>query len=1189
MTSAEQIAILPIGPTTKIRSFALTDHQLATGFMVIHGNQPELLRQLLVHWTKAHPLQPLEDEIILVQSNGIAQWLKMALAADPDGAGGGCGIAAALNTLLPSRFVWQAYRAVLGGDAVPDTSPFDKPLLIWRLMRLLPILISQPGYEPLARFLHEDGDLRKRYQLAERLADLFDQYQVYRADWLDAWAHGNNVLINSRHERETLGAEQAWQPMLWRALLDDVGEANQTSRAVIHQRFLKAAGSLPSRPAALPRRIIVFGLSSLPRQSLEVLLAISRFTQVILCVHNPCEHYWANLLSEKDHARRTRRRHALKSGTPEILTDEELHLHAHPLLAAWGKQGGDYIALLDELDDPTQYRPMFERIGERIDVFQSHGEVSLLNQLQEDIRLLRPVAESEWPLVDPIRDNSIRFHIAHSAQREVEILHDQLLAALDADSTLKPRDIIVMVSDVNQYAPHIQAVFGQIDESDNRFIPFSIADQGKRHQASIAFALEFLLGILESRLTVSDLLDLLDVPAVRKRFGIDADELQLLHRWIEQTNIRWGLDAKHRQLFVNGHYEQNTWIYGLKRMLLGYAVGSDPTEREDFDWHGIEPNGEVAGLDAALVGPFARLLTQIESLLTTFATPATPSEWDERLQNLLRDFFESADTEDTYLLLQLQSSLRAWVSACEAAVLTEAIPISVVREHWLAQIDESSLSQRFMAGKLTFATLMPMRAIPFRMVCLLGMNDGEYPRSRPPVDFDLMAKDVRPGDRSRRDDDRYLFLEALLSARERLHISWVGRSIHDNTDRPPSVLVSQLRDHIEACWQLTPESKDKSLLEALTVEHRLQPFSRDYFGKLVGSTPLFTYAREWERIATKPVLAVSSTPPLSPPQFDAPIALGQLVGFLKDPVKTFFRERLKVTYEIDDLTSEDVEPFNLDGLSRWALQDQLIKARLDALLHGHQSEAEAVERQLAKIRRCGELPLGSMADLLETTLAAPLDDMFDDYQTACALWPTPIDDTFLQFEHSVGDTVLRVQGRITQRYGNGVDRCRIELNTSELIDKRHYRHDKLLSAWVLHLADHLDGKPSTTLLIGKNGTVQLNPLDPTLARKYFETLVEAYVDGLRSPLPLAPKTGFAWLGKGGTSFVGPLADCNEPALSHARTAYDGAFKSDGEAKQNPYLQRIYPNFEQLWSNGRFTEWASCLLAPLVDSTGIDKK
>lgn len=1168
----------------------MSAQELSPGLMVIHGNQPELLRQLLVQWFKEHPLDPLEDEVILVQSNGIAQWLKLALATDAGAAAtGGSGIAAAMNILLPSRFVWQAYRGVLGRDAVPDTSPFDKPLLKWRLMRMLPELAGRSGYEPLARFLEHDGELRKRYQLAEKIADLFDQYQVYRADWLDAWARGKDggdVLLDANGNASSLDAAHWWQPMLWRALLADVGGAAQTSRAAVHQRFLATADTLNERPSRFPRRISVFGLSSLPRQPLEALVALSRFSQVILCVHNPCEHYWADLISERDLSRRTSGRHARKAGTPEKMSQEDLHLHGHPLLAAWGRQGRDYIALVDEVDHPETYRSRFDRIGQRIDLFVTHGETSLLNQLQEDIRLLRPTAESraKWPRVDPAKDRSIRFHIAHSPQREVEILHDQLLAAFNADPTLRHRDIIVMVPDIKEYAPHIEAVFGLIDRSDDRHIPFTIADQGKRHQVPLAFALERLLQLPESRLAVSDLLDLLDVPALRERFGIGEADLPQIHQWISQTNIRWGLNADHRRQFIGGHYEQNTWAFGIKRMLLGYAVGTDPTEREDHAWHDIEPYGEVSGLNAALVGPLARLLSCLETLNETLATAATPEEWSRRLQALLSDFFGNSLPEDSYLLIQLQSALGAWLEACQAGGLVEPIPLAVVREHWLTQIDQSNLTQRFLAGKLTFATLMPMRAIPFRMICLLGMSDGAYPRSRSPVDFDLMAKDVRTGDRSRREDDRYLFLEALLSARERLHISWVGRSIQDNSDRPPSVLVSQLRDHIAACWQLAEHRTETDLLAALTVEHRLQPFSSEYFGQDPDASPLFTFAREWQRAPTTPKAEGAPGGPLAPPVFDNPISLGQLVAFLKDPVRTFFRERLHVDYDMDDVTSEDNEPFSLDGLEQWTAQDALIKARLDALLR-QESEEDAVTRQLARIRRRGELPIGKTADLVEDALKAPLDRMFELYAESTARWPHVLEDVDFQHSQTICGQVVRVQGRITQRRQGGGDGCRIELSSSNLLEEKRYRRDKLIGAWVQHLASHVDGTPITTIVIGKNGKAQINPLTAEDAKRYFGTLVEAYVEGLCAPLPLAARTGFAWLEKSGTACAGALADCHQPAVAAARAKYEDGYDRKGEASSNPYLQRIYPDFERLWSDGRFTEWCDRLLAPLMRAVG----
>ncbi len=1184
----------------------LTTRPLASGFMVIHGNKPELLKQLLVDWFKAHPLSPLENETILVQSNGIAQWLKLALATAPDAsAQAGCGIAAAFDMLLPSNFMWRAYRAVLGPEAVADVLPFDKPLLIWRLMRLLPTLTHQAGYEPLAAFLQDDPQLRKRYQLADKIADLFDQYQVYRADWLDAWASGRDVLTHLHGQARPLEPTVRWQALLWRALLEDAGMASHTSRAAVHQAFLRALPTLTTRPPRLPRRVSVFGLSSLPSQSLEVLRGISRFTQVLLCVHNPCQHDWADMVSARDLARRQSPRHAHKPGLPPQLSEEDLHLHAHPLLASWGKQGRDYIRFVDEADTPDDYRPLFVAAGHRIDLFEPHAHTehsTLLNQLQDDILQLRSVQETQaqWPAVDPQQDRSLRFHVVHSVQREVEVLHDQLLAAFNADDTLHPRDVIVMVPDVNQYAPHIEAVFGLLPASDPRHIPFSIADKSQRHQSPVAFALEFLLSVSDSRLTVSNMMDLLDVPPVRQRFGIEATSLPLLRRWIEQAQIRWGLDAQHREPFMGNQGEQNTWMLGLKRMLLGYAVGGDPTQRTDRDWHDIEPLADVAGLDAALVGPLDRLLRTLAAWMRTVAQPATPAVWGQRLQAVMADFMHSDEPQDAALLLQLQASLQQWLQACDVAQLEEELPLSVVRDHWLTQLDQPHLAQRFMGGQLTFATLMPMRAIPFRLVCLLGMADGEFPRTRPPLDFDLMARDLRPGDRSRREDDRYLFLEALLSARERLHISWVGKSIQDNSVRPPSVLVSQLRDHIAAGWSLHGQDDPNALLQSLTVEHPLQAFSPQYFGTTPDNSVLFTYAREWECPPTSCATPSIRRTPLPAPVLDQAISLQQLAEFLKHPVKTFFRERLHITLDSKNATSDDLETFALDALQAWGLQNELVQARQDARLHG-EDDQQAMQRQLARIARRGDLPLGNMAQIAQQALVKPLDPMFELYQAARDQYPVLLEDVVFEHERIVDGQPVRVQGLLTQRCASRPDTDthtaavvstaesqpwhRIELSASHLLKDKHYQLDKLFHAWVMHLAAHVSGSCITTEVIGKNGKVILRELDPARARQQFDTLIDHYVRGLSYPLPLAPKTGFAWLSRNGRRFDGPMASCSDNALQAARKVYEPGYNTKGEVQQSPYLDRAYPTFDALWSEGVFTQLCDTLYAPLRECVG----
>ncbi len=540
--------------------------------------------------------------------------------------------------------------------------------------------------------------------------------------------------------------------------------------------------------------------------------------------------------------------------------------------------------MLDSYDDPNSYRATF-RDG-RIDLFSEAQPQNLLNQLQDDILELRPLNETRehWPAVDLTQDESIRFHIAHSAQREVEILHDQLLARFSANPHLRPRDVIVMVPDIDSYAPHIRAVFGQLDRHDPRFIPFTLADQGQRGRDPLLIAVEHLLKLPDSRFPVSEILDLLDVPALRARFGVQERDLPTLHRWIEGAGVRWGMNAEQRAgLGLPDELEQNSWHFGLRRMLLGYAVGSSNA------CAGIEPYDEIGGLDAALIGPLVALLDALELAHHELNEAAQPKAWGLRLQILMQLFFKASNEHDDYLLTQLEELRETWLQTCESVGLVDELPLTVVREAWLAGLDQGRLSQRFLAGAVNFCTLMPMRAIPFKLVCLLGMNDGDYPRAQPPLDFDLMGSDYRPGDRSRREDDRYLLLEALLSARNQLYISWVGRSIRDNSERPASVLIGQLRDHLASGWRSLDEHQE--LLHAMTEEHPLQPFSSRYFHE---GDQLFSYAREWQ------VLHQVHEPQheaelLAPYVQEEPLSLALLQDFLRNPVRHFSRSDSKCT------------------------------------------------------------------------------------------------------------------------------------------------------------------------------------------------------------------------------------------------------------------------------------------------------
>ena len=1139
---------------------------LHPGFMIVQGNRLDDLRNLVVSVMRRYPLAPLENEIALVQSNGIAQWLKLALAEDSqDDDQGGCGIAAAIDVQLPGSFMWQLYRRVLGRDEIPEVSLLDKAPLTWRLMRLLPEVIERPHFEPLRRFLTDDSDLRKRYQLAERLADLFDQYQVYRADWLKDWASGAHVLNTARGERKSLAAGNRWQAELWRILLEDVGEEGMAqSRAGVHQRFIERINSLEQAPAGLPARLIVFGISSLPAQILEALAGLARFSQVLLCVHNPCRHHWGDIVADKDLLRHQYKRQQRKQGMPLQLDDELLHQHAHPLLAAWGKQGRDYINLLDSYDDPGSYQTVFS--DGRIDLFSEGDPQTLLNQLQDDILELRPLAETRehWPAIDPTKDRSVRFHVAHSPQREVEILHDQLLARFSADPTLRPRDIIVMLPAIDTYAPHIRAVFGQLERHDPRYIPFTLTDQGQRGRDPLLIALEHLLKLPDSRFAVSEVLNLLDVPAVRARFAIQESDLPTLHRWIEGSGIRWGLSAEQRaSLGLPEGLEQNSWRFGLRRMLLGYAVGVG----EGCD--GIEPYDEIGGLDAALIGPLVALLDALDIACQALSQPATATQWGERLHALLQIFFLAEDEHDELLLVQLQDLRDTWLETCDAVGLQDLLPLTVVREAWLSGLDQGKLSQRFLAGSVNFCTLMPMRAIPFRVVCLLGMNDGDYPRAQPPLDFDLMASDYRPGDRSRREDDRYLLLEALLSARDQLYVSWVGRSIRDNSERPASVLVGQLRDHLAAGWQLAGarqgqrEDPGQQLLHALTQEHPLQPFSLRYFQK---GSPLFSFAHEWRVLHQQDAQNGEQPPALPAYSSEEPLNLVQLQDFLRHPVRHFFSQRLKVFFEALEAPTPDEEPFVLDALQRYGLSESLLGA---ALADPDNAEC-ALQAQARRLQACGLLPLAGFGEALQAELIQPLPDLLQRHRQLLQRWPTLVEGALpIHFEQGAH----RLEGWLGRVY-QADDQSLLSIATVPNTlgaGRNSLKWHRLIPAWVMHLAACASGYPLHSALVASDLTLLLAPLPQAEAAERLGELLLARQAGMNAPLPVAAKTAFAWLAQ----------EDPDKALAAAARAYEGDGQiSYGERSESLALARQYRDFAALALDETFEGWCEALYRPL---------
>ena len=1091
---------------------------------VYHSNRLDVLEALMEFIVERERLDdPFEPEMILVQSTGMAQWLQMTLSQK-------FGIAANIDFPLPASFIWDMFVRVL--PEIPKESAFNKQSMSWKLMTLLPQLLEREDFTLLRHYLTDDSDKRKLFQLSSKAADLFDQYLVYRPDWLAQWETGHLV--------EGLGEAQAWQAPLWKALVEYTDELGQPRwhRANLYQRFIETLESATTCPPGLPSRVFICGISALPPVYLQALQALGKHIEIHLLFTNPCRYYWGDIKDPAYLAKllTRQRRHSFEDRELPLFRDSENAGQlfnsdgeqdvGNPLLASWGKLGRDYIYLLSDLES-----------SQELDAFVDVTPDNLLHNIQSDILELenRAVAgvnieefsrsDNKRPL-DPL-DSSITFHVCHSPQREVEVLHDRLLAMLEEDPTLTPRDIIVMVADIDSYSPFIQAVFGSAPA--DRYLPYAISDRRARQSHPVLEAFISLLSLPDSRFVSEDVLALLDVPVLAARFDITEEGLRYLRQWVNESGIRWGIDddnVRELELPATG---QHTWRFGLTRMLLGYAM-----ESAQGEWQSVLPYDESSGLIAELVGHLASLLMQLNIWRRGLAQERPLEEWLPVCRDMLNAFFlPDAETEAAMTLIEQQ--WQAIISEGLGAQYGDAVPLSLLRDELALRLDQERISQRFLAGPVNICTLMPMRSIPFKVVCLLGMNDGVYPRQLAPLGFDLMSQKPKRGDRSRRDDDRYLFLEALISAQQKLYISYIGRSIQDNSERFPSVLVQELIDYIGQSHYLPGDEalncdESEARVKAhLTCHHTRMPFDPQNYQP--GN--LQSYAREWLPAASQAGKAHSEF--VQPLPFSLPetVPLETLQRFWAHPVRAFFQMRLQVNFRTEDSEIPDTEPFILEGLSRYQINQQLLNVLV---------EQDDAERLFRRFRAAGDLPYGAFGEIFWETQCQEMQQLADRV-IACR-------QPGQSMEIDLACNGVQITGWLPQVQPDGLLRWRPSLLSVA----------QGMQLWLEHLVYCASGgNGESRLFLRKDGEWRFPPLAAEQALHYLSQLIEGYREGMSAPLLVLPESGGAWLKTCYDAQNDAMLD-DDSTLQKARTkflqAYEGNMMVRGEG-DDIWYQRLW--------------------------------
>jgi exodeoxyribonuclease V gamma subunit len=1021
--------------------------------MALHLHRAERTDQLAdgLGALLANPLtDPFAEELVLVPARGVERWLSQRLShvlgCKP---GDGDGVCAGVAFRSPASLIAEITGTV-------DDDPWSPEAMTWPLLEVIDCSLDEPWCRTLATHLGrfhtgEEAELRRarRYATARRLAGLFASYARQRPQLLTDWLDGN---------AQDLDEDLLWQPELWRAL---VGRVESDSPHLRHQ---KTVARLREGPSDLPRRLSLFGHTRLACTDVQLLDALATHHDLHLWLPHPSDELWRALAGT--HGAIPRR-------------DDVSHREVgHPLLATLGRDLRELQRGLPTDPQTDEYLPGQERPD------------TLLGWLQSDIAANAVRPQGRKLAAD---DRSVQIHNCHGPARQVDVLREVLLGLLQDDPTLEPRDILVMCPDIETYAPLIVADFGLGDVVHGAHpahrLRVRLADRSPIQTNPLLGVAAQLLALAGSRVTASEVLNFAEAAPVRACFGFTDDDLEAITRWVRQANIRWGLDREHRRPY-HVDFVHNTWRFGIDRVLAGVAMSDDSHAWIDATL----PLDDVSSNRVQLAGQFAEFVGRLQRVVDSLTGARPLREWLAALTDGIT-LLARIDDSDLWQTSQMQREF-AQVLADAGPRADTTLQLPDIRALLDRHLSGRPTRANFRTGTLTVCTMVPMRSVPHRVVCLVGLDDGVFPRLGVVDGDDVLARSPMTGERDIRSEDRQLLLDAIGAATEKLVITYTGANEYTGQPRPLAVPLAELLDTLD---MTVPNNGPNKIRERVVVEHPLQPFDiRNVIpGKLVPEVP-FSFDPTVLRAARVATGERTEAPrfisgPLPTPPADD-VILADLVGFFKDPVKGFFRA-LEFTLPRDVDGVQDAMPVDINSLEEWTVGDRMLGDILRGMTPDDARQAEW---------RRGTLPPGQLgwrkATEIRDQAALLAAAVRQHWQADARAYDIDID---------LGSG-RRLTGTVSPVYGE-----RLVSVTYSKLDGKH-----LLESWIPLLASiaHDPGRDWSAVCIGrpKRGTTPRveglgRPPGPAhQATRLLRDLVAIYDAGRREPIPLPIKTSYAW-------------------------------------------------------------------------------
>ncbi len=1097
---------------------------------------------------------PFESEVICVPTRGIERWISQGLAAYVGASEGRSdGVSANIEFPPPGALVSAIVSRASGRD--PKTDPWINGQILWALLDAIDTNMHADWMHLVADQVRasEQRGASNRVRTARYVANLFSRYHELRPSMVRSWAQGREVGPTE----EVLEPRLAWQPRLWLEMRDRMGAASPPELAANACDALESGNAL----LELPARVSAFGLTRIPQSQLQILRAVAVRRDVHLFLLHPSPALWDAVTDQA----------AAIATIPTRSQDRSRGAAVNPLLASWARDAREMQVVLaagdrDRWPQVERHHALPARDGE---------QRTLLRRLQSDIYANQappsfPDASNDArPIWEPDVDRSVQVHACHGPGRQVEVLRDVILDLLETDPTLEPRDIIVMCPDVETFAPLIHATFGATPQLRVR-----LADRSLTQTNPLLSAVAELLALIGSRAGATEVTSLMGAAAVRARFGFADDDLARIQDWVADSGIRWGMDDTHRGVWNVAGVAENTWRAGLDRILLGVTMADQDLQM----FKTVRPLDDLNSNDIGLVGRLAEFTTRLGECVESFSAPTTLADGLALLIDSV-DALMLADGPDAWQREELQRIVDELLPA-DAAVSTQRLQLSFaeLRDLLLDQMRGRPTRANFRTGHITVCTLMPMRSVPHRVICVLGLDDETFPRTSRRSGDDLTQDDPMVGDHDGRGEDRQLLLDALLATTDTLVVTYSGRDELSNAIKQPAVPLAELITVINQTVNVARPG-------GVVTHHPLQSFdTRNFTAGALAAGRAFSY----DQAAFKGALALTRPRREPPPFLAGPIAasatdhldLVDLVGFAAHPTKSFVRSRLGINLADYDEPLVDQFDIDMDGLKQWSAGQHLVEA-LTGQRNAPRSES-GLGWFLGEMAS-GDYPPGKIVTEQLRGLYKPAAIVADHTLAAQAGSPPatmPVRTELPDGTWLVGSVSGVCEDRLIETTFSKLDR----LYQPQYPGVWLHRAKPRVSAWIrlLALAASYPQQQFSARVIGrdKNGTKALMfdlqpPADPvaTLGR-----IVSLYTRNQSSPLPLFCETSHA--------YVRGLE--RDRAEQYVSCTWNSSFSVPGEDADEYHLlvMEPIPSAEELAANPDFAECAQLLWDPLLANETI---